>query len=310
MKSAVFLTAASLIALSVAGLGQLHAATDSNKTPTEVSEAVSGGATSAQDVDMSEHGLAAMNDIHLARTAINDGYVDSAKKLLDEAHMLLGRVASEDMPVTVTTEVKVGDKTTQKETVTAKPDLIPILSELQVVEGFAAQPQDAAAASQSADQPADQAAEQAVSQAVTQSAGKAPQSSPDKQADNAARPSKSDRIAAVGQAREQLSKGDREGAIETLRLVDLGLVSRTLSMPLAETNSHVDKAIALLDEGKLHEANLELKQAKDGLVADTVVMIEPTDAVAPDQAAVGTSQPEPQASVAADHHKIATAQAK
>ena len=306
MKSAVFLTAASLIALSVAGMGQLHAATDSNKAPTNVSETVSGGATSAQDVDMSEHGLAAMNDIHLARTAINDGYVDSAKKLLDEAHTLLGRVVSEDMPVTVTTEVKVGDKTTQKESVTAKPDLIPILSELQVVEAFAPQQQDAGVASKTAGQ----AAEQTAQQAAAQSGGNTPQTSPGKQADNAARPSKSDRVAAVGQAREQLNKGDRQGAIETLSLVDLGLVSRTLSMPLAETNSHVEKAIALLDEGKLHEANLELKQAKEGLVADTMVMIEPTEAAAPDQVAADKAQPSSQASTAADHRKTATAQAK
>jgi len=310
MKTAVLLTAVSLVALSAAGLGQLHAATG-NKTPTEVSETVSGGATTAQDVEMSEHGLAAMNDIHLARVAINDGYVDSAKKLLDEAHTLLGEVASEDAPVTVTTEVKVGDKPPQKETVTAKPDLIPILSELQVVEAFADQEQDTAAAPKSSGQAAEKASDRvSENEAKAQRGDETQQANSGKQADHAAQPSKSDRIAAVGQAREQLSNGDREGAIETLRLVDLGLVSRTLSMPLADTNAHVDKAIALLDAGKLHEANLELKQAKDGLVADTVVMFEPADAVAADQGNADKTQPASQASTAAQHRSTATAQVK
>jgi len=46
------------------------------------------------------------------------------------------------------------------------------------------------------------------------------------------------------------------------------------------------------------------------LVADTMVMIEPTEAAAPDQVAADKAQPSSQASTAADHRKTATAQAK
>lgn len=307
MKPAVFFTAVSLIALSVVGLGRLNAANEASEAstaaPSEIRATVSDEATVAQDANMSEHGLAAISSIHLARVAINDGYVERAQNLLHEAHTLLGRVMNEDMPITVTTEVKVGGKTTEKETMTAKPDLIPILSQLQVVEGFSAQPDEDAATPQSAQPTADQAA--------APSAGKHSANNDAEPADNADRPANEDKMAAVGQAREQLSKGDRQGAIETLRLVDLALVTRTLSMPLAETNAHVDKAMSLLDAGKLHEANLELKQVRDGLVSDTVVMIEPAVVATPDQVVdARKAQPETQASAASDNstkHGIAHA---
>lgn len=257
MKQPIVLTTVALIALSAVALGPLYAGAAKDKAPTEVSETVSGGATPAQDADMSEQGLAAMNDIHLARMAINDGYVDSAKKLLDDAHSLLGRVAAEDLPVTVTAETKVGDKVERKETVTRQPDLIPILSEMQVVEGLAEQPADAA-------KPADAAAPAAAAAPKAAAAATTAKKAVDQHAD--------DKVAAVGQARQQLQNGDQKGAIETLKLVDLALVSRVVSMPLKETTAHVDKAITLVNEGKLHEANLELKQAKEALVVETVVM--------------------------------------
>jgi hypothetical protein len=281
------LTAVSLAALSVAGLGVLYAGAAPDKAPTEVSEMVSGGATSAQEADMSEHGLAAMNDIHLARMAINDGYLDSAKKLLDEAHTLIGRMTSEDLPVTVTTEIKVGDKTTEKQTVTRQPDLIPILSEMQVVEAFA-----------------DQAADAAESEGPSSQGIAAEKSGADKTSDKTKAQHANDaKVAAVGQAREQLQQGDRKGAVETLRLVDLALVSRVVSMPLKETAAHVDKAITLVNEGKLHEANLELKQAKDALTVDTVVLSDPTADVTPVSGDTGKAEPAHKANSLAAHAK-------
>jgi hypothetical protein len=40
-----------------------------------------------------------MNDIQMARMAVNDGFVDNARKLLAEAKTLLGQVEQEDTPV-------------------------------------------------------------------------------------------------------------------------------------------------------------------------------------------------------------------
>ena len=257
-------TAASLIALAVAGGGRLYAETNTAKAATEtVSEQVSGGATPAADADMSEHGLAAMNDVHMARMAVNDGDVDNAKQLLKEAQTLLAKVKSENQPVTITTEVKVGDKPAKKETVSEKPDLIPILSDMKVIEGMVA-----------ADNATSTKPKTAGSEGPAAS-GKAEATA--KQAKAAGTAAK---MVAANTANEQLNKGDRNGAIETLKAADLGLVSEVVSMPLAETSTHVDKALALIDKGQLHEANLELKQAKDELVVDTTVIVEPVNAAA------------------------------
>jgi hypothetical protein len=115
--------------------------------PLQISETVSGGPTAHQATEMSREGLEAVRDIHMARVAINDGYKDNAKKLLDEAHGLLEKVKSEDRPMTVTEQVKIGDKDTHSEKNTVVPDTIPILSELQVVEDFTASPEKSEAVS-------------------------------------------------------------------------------------------------------------------------------------------------------------------
>jgi hypothetical protein len=102
MKLSVALTAASLIALSIAGAGGLYAGTNADKASSEAAhEQVSGGADVRKANQMSEQGLAAMNDIHLARIAVNDGYIDNAKRLLEEARSLLDQVAAVDPQVTV-----------------------------------------------------------------------------------------------------------------------------------------------------------------------------------------------------------------
>jgi hypothetical protein len=280
MKLPVALTAVSLIALSAAGagVGRLYAESNSGQAASEIiSEQISGGPTAHQDDQMSEHGLEAMNDIYLARIAVNDGHIDNAKKLLHDAKSLLQQVRADNEPVTVTTEVKVGDKPVEKETVTQAPDLIPILAELQLVEGFVAaddvgaNTNTATARAAGTSKPGSPTADNRHDAAGTSSSQPAA----------AAQPTKDERAIAVQQAQQQLQRGERQAAIETLRLVDLGLVSRVVSMPLSETSSHVDKAMSLIDEGKLHDANLELKQAKDGLFVATDIALEPADAAVP-----------------------------
>jgi len=278
MKRSVALTAASLIALTVAAgaAGRLNAETNHDKAQTAtVSEQISGGPDARQGVEMSEHGLAAVNDIHLARIAVNDGYVDNAKKLLDDAKTLLKQVKDEDKPVTVTAEVKEGGKPAKKETTSEQPDMIPILAKMQVVEGYVASESDHANASDADHASASEQKSQPEADANAKAGDKAPET-----ASASDKPTAAERATAVAQARQQLSNGDRKGAAETLRLVDLGLVSQVVSMPLKDTTQHVDKALALIDDGKLHEANLELKQVKDALVVDTSIVVEPATAAA------------------------------
>jgi len=268
MKRLTVMTSVSLVALALAagGVGRLYAESQPAPAAT-VQEQVKGGPSPVQETEMSEHGLAAMNDIQMARLAVNDGYVDNARKLLTEARSLLEKVEQEDVPVTVTTEVKVGDKPVKKETVTERPDLIPILAKIQLVEGYVG------TAANRPDKTEPQAG--AKTDAKGQTMAKASDDSTSKAESAHAKPTQSERAAAVEQARQQMRDGDRAGAIETLRLVDLGLVSQVVSMPLADTSAHVDKALALMDKDQLHEANLELKQATDALVVETRAVFEP-----------------------------------
>ncbi len=231
---------------------------EANRPPpeTNISEIVTGGPTPTQAAKLSEQGLAAVNDAHLARLAINDGYLDSAKKLLAETRSLLDRVKKEDRPVTVTTDVKEGNKPIAHARERERLDLIPILSELQVVEDFAVPGKTPAA-------------DKAVPSSDTQ---KTPAPTQESTEANAARTKMRD--TAITQAKERLTQGDRQAAAKALKLADLTLVTREISMPLAATMTHVAQATKLVDEGKPHEANLELKKLQDGLVIDTTIIGE------------------------------------
>jgi aspartate-semialdehyde dehydrogenase len=85
---------------------------------------------------------------------------------------------------------------------------------------------------------------------------------------------------AVKEAQEQLKKGDRQKAMEILKLAEVGVVTREVSMPLGATVAAVDDALKLIGEGKLHEANLALKRAGDGMVEQADVAVEPAPEVA------------------------------
>ncbi|MBK1723444.1 YfdX family protein [Thiocystis violacea] len=260
MKPTKAIAVMTVVALGVAGAGQLYAETQKAESSagTEVSQQVSGGPQAKDQIELSEHGLAAINDIHLARVAVNDGYVDNARNLLKEARTLLDQVKSEDKPIKVQTDVRRDGKEVEHQTQSVTADMIPIMSEMQVVESYSLANAKSAKGS----------AETASSQGKT--AQNSPAASASAKTDQAEA-----RTAAVAKANAHLSQGDRGAAAEALRLVDLALVDQTVSMPLAETTQSVDRAIQFIDQDKLHEANLELKQVRDGLVLTTHVVAAP-----------------------------------
>ena len=273
MKRSLKLTAVSMIALAVAGglSANLLAGTKADQgAPAASGESATKGADTDAAAAISEHGMAAMNDIQLARLAINDGYTDKAAELLSDAETLLKKVNDENEPVTVTAEVKVGDKPAQKQTVTKKPDLIPILSEVGFIEAVAAAP-----AKDVNDGTAQAGSEPSTGQ-------EAPGASDG--------PHHKERMAAAEKARKQWHSGDREGAMETLKPVELGMFTRVVTMPLKETGEHLKQAINLLEKGKYHEANLALKGIEDGLVVATDVVRKPTGE---SPAAASRKTPEP-----------------
>ncbi len=270
MKRSLKLTAVSMIALAVAGglSANLLAATKAHQGAPAAEQSATQGSGMEAAAAISEHGMAAINDVQLARLAINDGYTDKGAELLSDAETLLKKVDEENEPVTVTSEVKVGDKPARKQTVTKKPDLIPILSEVGFIEAVVAEPtKDASGTAQVADAPS------AGSGAAQPTTGA----------------THTERVAAAEKARKQWRSGDRKGAMATLKPVELGMVTRVVSMPLKETGEHLKQAIALLEEGKYHEANLALKGIEDGLVVATDVVMEPAGNTA---AAASGTKPE------------------
>jgi len=265
------ITALALVALAFVGIARHHGTADPHRHSTEIdiTESVTGGPTEKQSVELSEHGLAAVNDAGLARVAINDGRVESAKKFLAQIRALLDRIRKDDPPITVTMDVKQGRTPIEHRRTHEVLDLIPIMSDLQVVEGFAA-PQDSPASAPTQDGKASGGPIPSVAPATAEQKTQGADT-------DAARVAA--RETAIMQAKEHLRQGDQQAAAKALQLADLMLITRQVNMPLAETTRHVDKASHLVDRGKLHDANLELKKVQDGLVITTTVVAVPvTDA--------------------------------
>ena len=108
------------------------------------------------------------------------------------------------------------------------------------------------------------------------------------------------KAAAVASATKNLAKGDRKGAVDTLKLAGVNVNFTMAVVPLAKTTADVDQAAKLLDQGKYYEANATLKQAEDGVrfdVIDATALPQKaaTNATAktttPDAATTGTGKP-------------------
>ena len=78
------------------------------------------------------------------------------------------------------------------------------------------------------------------------------------------------KAAAVASANKTLAKGDRKGAVDTLKLAGVNVNFTMAVVPLATTTADVDQAAKLLDQGKYYEANATLKQAENGVRLDVI----------------------------------------
>lgn len=79
--------------------------------------------------------------------------------------------------------------------------------------------------------------------------------------------------AAIKSANEKLSKGDKKGAIEILRLADIAVTQKLYLLPLKHVQKTVADAQKLLGEKKYYEANLALKAVEDSVVVDDTGVI-------------------------------------
>ncbi|ECF3794722.1 YfdX family protein [Salmonella enterica subsp. enterica serovar Bareilly] len=79
---------------------------------------------------------------------------------------------------------------------------------------------------------------------------------------------------AIKNANEKLKKGDKKGAIETLKLAGITVVENEVLMPLKQTRTDIQKAIAFFDDGKYYQANLMLLSAEEGIILDSETIQE------------------------------------
>jgi len=74
----------------------------------------------------------------------------------------------------------------------------------------------------------------------------------------------------LARARKFLSKGDKAGAIDTLRQGDVAVSYQRRWIPLADSAKRLDQAISLASQHKYFDANLALKGIEDHMLTDTV----------------------------------------
>lgn len=71
------------------------------------------------------------------------------------------------------------------------------------------------------------------------------------------------KAAAVAEANKKLAKGDKQGAMESLKLADVNIDYVMAVVPLDQTLTDVHQAAQLVDSGKYYEASQELRQVQD-----------------------------------------------
>ncbi|WP_169708732.1 YfdX family protein [Trinickia terrae] len=94
------------------------------------------------------------------------------------------------------------------------------------------------------------------------------------------------KVDAVDKANSQMKSGDRDGAMETLRLADIKVIYTLAAVPLQKTIADVDTVDGLLTAKRYYEANLAMKRVQDAV---RYASLEETDKVAPPAKAGGTA---------------------
>ncbi|OLP52929.1 hypothetical protein BJF92_17935 [Rhizobium rhizosphaerae] len=80
-------------------------------------------------------------------------------------------------------------------------------------------------------------------------------------------PAKAD---AIKKANDSVQKGDRKGAIDTLKLAGVDVNFTMAVLPLDKTVSDIQQATSMIDSGKFYEANALLKGTEDRMRFDIV----------------------------------------
>ena len=209
---------------------------DSGKVAANVQKGQTGnGQTSQATRDLtklSKQGYQAFRDLRLARLAVFDGKTDQAGKLVSQAQDALQKAAK--------------DETSFKK---AASDIhMPQAMANQQAANGNAQKTGAGASTQPVEWlPIDAQVNLTKGYAVTP-----------------------DNSKAVKQANAALQSGDKQGAVDTLKSAGIDVEYTMALAPLKATRDDVQQAAKDIDAKKYYEANLDLKQAEDGVVFDVV----------------------------------------
>jgi ABC-type amino acid transport substrate-binding protein len=73
----------------------------------------------------------------------------------------------------------------------------------------------------------------------------------------------------IAKANEHLHKGEKQDAMEALKLGEIDVAVTTSLVPVKFAKEHIDQAAKLVGEHKYYEANLALKAVEDAVVVET-----------------------------------------
>ena len=209
---------------------------------------------------LSTDGAAAYRDVHLARLAIYEAKPEQARMLVSHAQSALEKAKTDSTAFTK-----------------AEADLKPPSGMAGPVPTACGAPKADAAPGPAGAKVADKNAKNAEAAQPAQ-AGGAPATQPvtwlpvDAQlvlADDFVARNK-DQSKAIDEANQHLQKGDRQGAVDRLKLAGVDVDFTMAVVPLAKTTEEVDQAAKLIADGQYYQANVALKQAEDGVRFDVI----------------------------------------
>ena len=214
---------------------------------------------------LSTDGAEAYRDIHLARMAIYEAKPDQARMFVSHAQSALDKAKTDSTAFTK-----------------AEADLKPPAG-LATAATMAGGPKADAAAGPG-DMKADTKPAAAAGAPATQPVAWLPVDAQLVLADDfVAR--NTDQSKAIDEANQHLQKGDRQAAVDRLKLAGVDVDFTLAVVPLAKTEQGVDQAAKMIADGQYYQANVALKQVEDGVrfdVIDATAVPKPAAAAKPE----------------------------
>jgi hypothetical protein len=109
---------------------------------------------------------------------------------------------------------------------------------------------------------------------------------------------------AVAKANDKLKKGDRKGAINTLKLAGVDLQYSTVLLPIEQTKDALQSTAEDISNDKYYQANLSLKSIEDSMTVDVVDVIAQPEAAKAEMTTEESTSSAQATNANADHNKF------